>query len=362
MTMYLKRDEIILLIVVGSFLCLGLLMVFNASSVKAFHLNGQSVYYLSRQMVFAVFGAALLFLSAHFDYHWWMRLTIPLVLGAVMMLVLVLLPGFGHQVKGATRWIKTPFFNLQASEFCKLSFIIYLSAYLAKKGEKIRDFKHGLLPPLVIFGVFATLLMLEPDFGSTVVLAAMTLIMVFIAGARIKHLAGLMLLGGGLGALAIIGKGYRMDRLTSFMSLTGRGAYQLKQSLIAYGAGGLHGVGAGNSAQKLFYLPEAYTDFIVAVWAEEFGFIGVVTLVLLILALLVIGFKIARSAPDYFGTLLAFGLTLFLVLQMTVNFWVTLGLLPTKGLTFPFLSYGGSSLCVSLAAVGVLLNVARQTR
>ena len=358
--MYQKRNQFMLLMVVGGFLCLGLLMVYNASSIKAFHLNGQSGFYLSRQVVFAICGGTLLFFAARIDYHWWQRLRVLLILFGLGLLVLVLVPGFGHQVKGATRWIRTPFFNLQASEFAKFCFIIYLCAYLAGKGEKIREFKKGLLPPLVIFAVFAGLLMLEPDFGSTAVLGVMTFVMVFAAGARFKHLGILALLGGGLGAAAILHKGYRMARLTSFLSLTGRGAYQLKQSLITYGAGGLHGVGAGNSAQKLFYLPEAYTDFIVAVWAEEFGFIGVVILVVMIFFLLLVGLKIAKAAPDQFGKLLAFGLTMFLVLQMTVNFWVTLGLLPTKGLTFPFLSYGGSSLCVSLAAIGVLLNVARQ--
>ncbi len=358
--MYRKRNQIMLLGVVGCFLCLGLLMVYNASSVKAFHLSGQSGFFLSRQVIYAIGGGTLLFLGARIDYHWWLKLRILLVLAGFVLLVLVLVPGVGHQVKGATRWIRTPFFNLQASEFCKLAFIIYLCAYLVGKEEKIREFKKGLLPPLVIFAVYAALLMLEPDFGSTVVLAAMTMVLVFVGGARVRHLAGLFALVVALGTAAILHKGYRMARLTSFMSLTGRGAYQLKQSLIAYGAGGLHGVGAGNSAQKLFYLPEAYTDFIVAVWAEEFGFIGVLILVGMILALFLAGLRIARSAPDRFGRLLAFGLTLFLVLQMTVNFWVTLGLLPTKGLTFPFLSYGGSSLSVSLAAIGVLLNVASQ--
>ena len=359
----MKRIEIILLVVVGTLLCLGLLMVFNASSIKAFHLNGQSGYYLGRQVIFAIFGSVALFLCAKFDYHWWSKLTLPLILLSITLLGLVLVPGIGHQVKGATRWIKTPFFNLQASEFCKLSFIIYLCAYLAKKGEDIRDFKRGLLPPLVILGIVVILLMQEPDFGSSVVIATLTVILVFVSGARFKHLLLIGLLGVVGIVAAIAGRGYRLERLTSFLNWQGKGiSYQLKQSLIAYGSGGINGVGAGNSAQKLFYLPEAYTDFIVAVWAEEFGFIGVVVLASLILMFFLTGLKISRLAPDRLGTLLAFGLTLLLVLQMTVNYWVTLGLLPTKGLTFPFLSYGGSSLCVSLAAVGVLLNVSRQTR
>ena len=359
----MKRDEIVLLAVVGILLCLGLLMVFNASSIKAFHLNGQSGYYLGRQAIFAILGGVALFLCSRFDYHWWSKLTVPLVLLSITLLGLVLVPGFGHQVKGAVRWIKTPFFNLQASEFCKLSFVIYLCAYLAKKGEGIRDFKRGLLPPLIILGIMVMLLMQEPDFGSSVVIAALTVILVFVSGARLKHLTLFGLIGVVGMVAAIAGRGYRMERLTSFLNWQGQGiSYQLNQSLIAYGSGGISGVGAGNSTQKLFYLPEAYTDFIVAVWAEEFGFIGVAFLAFLILMLFLTGLKISRSAPDRLGTLLAFGLTLLLVLQMTVNYWVTLGLLPTKGLTFPFLSYGGSSLCVSLAAVGVLLNVSRQTR
>ncbi|MCK5540336.1 MAG: putative lipid II flippase FtsW [Deltaproteobacteria bacterium] len=359
----MKRDEIILLTVVGTLLCLGLLMVFNASSIKAFHLNGQSGFYLVRQMTFAIIGALALFLCARFDYHWWSKLTLPLILLSIALLGLVLVPGVGHQVKGAVRWIKTPLFNLQASEFCKLSFVIYLCAYLAKKGDKIRDFKRGLMPPLVILLIVVILLMQEPDFGSSVVIATLTVILVFVSGARLKHLIILGSIGIVGIVTAIASQGYRIERLTSFINWHGKGtSYQLKQSLIAYGSGGLSGVGAGNSAQKLLYLPEAYTDFIVAVWAEEFGFIGVAFLVFLVLMLLLIGLKISRSAPDRLGTLLAFGVTLLLVLQMTVNYWVTLGLLPTKGLTFPFLSYGGSSLCVSLAAVGVLLNVSRQTR
>jgi cell division protein FtsW len=351
----------ILLGVVSGLLCLGLLMVYNASSIKAFHLNGDSGFYLGRQLVYACLGGSLLFFAARIDYHWWQRLRFLVLLGGLALLVLVLVPGVGHQVKGATRWIRTPLFNLQASEFAKLSFVVYLAASLERKGEVIRELKRGLFPIFLVFGIFATLLMLEPDFGSCVVLGIMTLVLTFVAGARMQHFLGMLLTALVLVVPAVVTKGYRLQRLTSFLTLTGKGAYQLKQSLIAYGTGGLYGVGAGNSAQKLYYLPEAYTDFIVAVWAEEFGFVGVVVLVALIFGLLFVGLKIARSAPDRFGELLAGGLTLFLVLQMTINFWVTLGLLPTKGLTFPFLSYGGSSLCASLAAVGVLLNVARQT-
>ncbi|RLB68758.1 MAG: putative lipid II flippase FtsW [Deltaproteobacteria bacterium] len=359
----LKRDEIVLMSVVGTLLCLGLLMVFNASSIKAFNAYGQSSHYLLRQLIFAILGGAALFLCARFDYHWWSKLTLPLVVVSIGLLVLVLVPGFGVNIKGATRWIKTPLFNLQVSEFCKLSFVIYLSVYLAKREGQLGDFKRDFLPPWIILGVVIVLLMLEPDFGSSVVLGALTFVLLFVAGARLKHLAILLAIGAAGVAVAIAGRGYRMDRVTSFLDVGGKGvSYQLKQSLIAYGAGGVQGVGAGNSVQKQLYLPEAYTDFIVAVWGEEFGFVGVIVLVVLIAALLWIGLKISRSAPDRLGSILAFGLTLFLVLQMTINFWVTLGLLPTKGLTFPFLSYGGSSLCVSLAAVGVLLNVSRQTR
>ncbi|MCK5680098.1 putative lipid II flippase FtsW [bacterium] len=359
----MKRDEIVLVTVVATMLCLGLLMVFNASSIKAFNAYGQSGHYLLRQLIFAILGGVALFLCARFDYHWWSKLTLPLVLLSIGILVLVLLPGFGVNVKGATRWIKTPLFNLQASEFCKLSFVIYLSAYLAKREGKLTDFKSAFLPPWIILGIVVTLLMMEPDFGSSLVLGALTFVLLFVAGARIKHLAIIALIGVGGIVVAVAGAPYRMARVISFLNLDGKGvSYQLKQSLIAYGAGGVSGTGAGNSVQKLLYLPEAYTDFIVAVWAEEFGFIGVALLALLIVLLFGVGLKISRTAPDRFGSILAFGVTLLLVLQMTVNFWVTLGLLPTKGLTFPFLSYGGSSLCVSLAAVGVLLNVSRQTR
>ncbi len=359
----LKRDEIILLSVVATLLCLGLLMVFNASSIKAFNAYGQSSHYLLRQFIFAILGGVALLACAHFDYHWWSKLTLLLVGLSIALLALVLLPGFGVNIKGATRWIKTPLFNLQVSEFCKLSFVIYLSAYLAKRNGKLNDFKRDFLPPWIILGVVIALLMLEPDFGSSVVLGALTFVLLFVAGARFKHLGFFFLLGVAGIVAAIAGRGYRMDRVTSFLDVNGHGvSYQLQQSLIAYGAGGVHGVGVGNSVQKMLYLPESYTDFVVAVWGEEFGFIGVVALVVLIAALFGIGIKISRSAPDRLGAILAFGLTLFLVLQMTINFWVTLGLLPTKGLTFPFLSYGGSSLCVSLAAVGVLLNVSRQTR
>ncbi len=358
--MEFKRDEMILLGVVAGFLSFGLLMVYNASSIKAFHLNGDSGFFLGRQLVYTCVGGLLLLLASRIDYHWWQRLRLLILMGGLTLLILVLVPGIGHQVKGATRWIRTPLFNLQASEFAKLAFIIYLAGCLERKGEQIRELKRGILPVLVILGFFIVLLMLEPDFGSSAVLAGMTLVMIFLAGGRLEHFLGLFLLGIVAAVPAVWGKSYRLQRLTSFWTLTGKGAYQLKQSLIAYGTGGFYGVGAGNSAQKLYYLPEAYTDFIVAVWAEEFGFVGVVVLVALIFMLLLIGLKIARSAPDGFGGLLACGLTLFLVLQMTTNFWVTLGLLPTKGLTFPFLSYGGSSLCASLIAVGVLLNVARQ--
>jgi cell division protein FtsW len=359
----MKQVELTLLLLVGGLLFLGLVMVYSASAMIAREGYGSSCHYLLRQSVFTALGAVVLAGLRRLDYRWWGRLSIVLTLGTAILLLLVYVPGIGVCAGGACRWLKTPLCTVQPAELAKLVTVIYLSSYLARHDDRVHDFRHGLLPPLVIIAGFVLLLLLEPDFGTAMIIVGLSLSMCWFAGARWFHLGALGLTVLPLTAVLVRTSAYRWQRITTFLDPwqdpTGSG-FQLVQSLIAIGVGGLGGLGLGNGKQKLFFLPEPHTDFIVAVIGEEFGFIGICVLVLVAVGLLVTGMRIALASEDRFGMLLAAGITVMLVLQMMVNMGVCMGVLPTKGLTYPFLSYGGSSLIVSMAAVGVLLNINRQ--
>ena len=273
----------------------------------------------------------------------------------------VFIPGVGNTVKGATRWIDLGFFTVQPSEMARVAVVIFLAYSLSKKGDKIDLFAVGVLPHGVVVSIFCLVLLVQPDFGSLVILVGMTWMVLFYAGVRLWHLLWPISLGLPVLAYLMIMAPYRLERLTSFLNPWAYEAskgYQLVHSQMAFGTGGLWGVGIGKSFQKLFYLPEPHTDFVFSVIAEELGFLkGVLPVLGLFTWILWRGILVARNSPDRFGAILAMGITIGIALQATTNLAVTLGLLPTKGLPLPFLSYGGTSLLVNMATIGILMNI-----
>ena len=346
-------------------LTFGLLMMTSASVEIAASRHGDPLYFLKRQTIFAAVGVALMLMLMRVPIDIWNRLSWLLLLGAYAMLILVLLPGIGREVNGSTRWIDLGFFAVQPSEPAKVLLVIYLASYLERHRERVAATWLGFLLPLLLVGVAALLLQMEPDHGAMVILSLTALCMVFLAGAGIWRVLSLLVLSTGSIALLAYTQPYVVRRFTAFLdpwapeNIYGAG-YQLGQAQIAFGRGGLLGAGVGNSIQKLDFLPEAHNDFVLAVIGEELGLGGVALVVLLFCALVWCCFSIAREArlrERFFAAYLAWGLGLLLAGQTMVNIGVNLGLLPTKGLTLPFMSYGGASLIVCCGIIGLLLRI-----
>jgi cell division protein FtsW len=309
-----------------------------------------------------VFGLVAMITFSLIDYHFWRKIALPLMIIALIFLGVVLLPYFSSPSHGANRWIILGWANFQPSEFAKLAILIYLSGWLARRKDDVKSFSRGFLPFIIILAIVIFLVMREPDLGTMAIIAGSASIVFFIAGASWVHIV----LGAGSGIMVIfaliLSAPYRLNRLFTFLSPekdpSGIG-YQMKNAMIAIGSGGLWGLGFGNSRQKYLYLPEAHTDAIFAVIVEEIGFVRASSLILLFVLLGYRGFKIAREAADDFGRYLATGITSWFILQAFVNFAAILGLIPLTGIPLPFISYGGSSLIISLAAVGILLNISK---
>ena len=364
----MPRVDYWLLFTVLALALLGLVMVSSASITFADREIGRPFYYAIRQAIYLGCGVViglLLFKLRLIDLE---RMAMPLLLSAFAMLVLVLLPGVGVEVNGASRWINVGLFNVQVSELAKLFFIIYLASYLARHGEEVRTQISGFLKPIGLLVIAAVLLLLEPDFGATVVLAAIVMGMIFMAGVKLFQFGGVLGLGALLMAGMAVSSPYRMKRLTTFIDPWADpfdSGFQLTQSLIAIGRGEWFGVGLGASIQKLFYLPEAHTDFVFAVLAEELGLLGVCTIIVLYAVLVWRAFVIAAQAvkaENFFASYLAYGIGIWFGLQSFINIGVNMGLLPTKGLTLPLMSYGGSSMVVMCAAIALLLRIDYETR
>jgi cell division protein FtsW len=347
---------------------LGLVMVSSASITFADREIGRPFYYAIRQTIYIGCGVVIgmmLFKLRLLDLE---RMGVALLLSAFAMLLLVLVPGVGVEVNGASRWINAGLFRMQVSEPAKLFFIIYLASYLARHGDEVRTQISGFLKPLGLLVIAALLLLLEPDFGATVVLAAIVMGMIFMAGVKLLQFGGMLGVGALLMAGMAVSSPYRMQRLTTFIDPWADpfdSGFQLTQSLIAIGRGEWFGVGLGASIQKLFYLPEAHTDFVFAVLAEELGLLGVCTVIVLYAVLVWRAFVIAAQAvkaENFFASYLAYGIGIWFGLQSFINIGVNMGLLPTKGLTLPLMSYGGSSMVVMCAAVALLLRIDHETR
>jgi cell division protein FtsW len=346
-------------------MALGLTMVFNASTVMAQSQYQDPYYFIKRQLIYALLGIGILFLGRAIDYHRYQRLTYPFLFLSLLCLILVFVPGIGGKVRGAARWLKLGPFTLQPSEFAKLAVALFLAYSLTKKQEKMKYFSIGFLPHMIVAGVFIILVALEPDFGTAITIAAIVFTMLFIGGTRLTHI--LLALGAGvfLAIIMVLRDPKKMGRIFSYLDPWKYGqdvGYQLKQSLLAIGSGGLWGMGPGQSRAKLFYLPDAHTDFIISIFSEETGFLGVMLILILFAVLVYRGFLLSLRAPDSFGSYLALGLTLLIGLPAVINLGVVSGIFPTKGLSLPFLSYGGSSLLANLLAVGILLNISSRVK
>lgn len=349
-------------------LLVGLMMVYSASISIAEKSTGNSVYFLMRQMAHVALGGGVLWIVAQSPVRMWENLGPILLLFAIALLIAVLIPGIGAKINGSTRWIRLGGFNLQPSEMAKLFMVIYVAGYLVRKQEELRNFTQGILMIGIVLAVMGILLLQEPDLGTVVVMAATALTMMFLAGIRFWHF--LACIAAGVGAIAILTviSPYRMERVSGFLNPWADpfdSGFQLVQSLIAFGRGEWFGVGLGASVQKLFYLPAAHTDFIVAVIAEEFGLLGVIGILILFVVLVGRAMKLSRIAEQQgklFHARLAQGLGLLIGFQAMINIGVNLGVLPTKGLTLPFVSYGGSSMIASCFAVGLLLAISREVQ
>jgi cell division protein FtsW len=353
---------------VAALLLVGLVMVASASIGTSEREIGAPFFYFQRQLVYVLLGLIGAGVAATVPTAVWEKYSMVLLAIGFALLVLVLVPGVGHEVNGSRRWIRLGFMNFQVSELARVLLLTYVASYAVRRSDELRaDFK-GFIRPVAVLGIAAVLLLAEPDFGAATVLMATGLAVLFLAGARIVHLLVPVVLGAGGLALLAITSPYRLRRLTAFRNPWDDpfdSGFQLVQSLIAIGRGEWFGVGLGSSVQKLFYLPEAHTDFVFAVLAEELGFAGV-ALVLGLFAVLVgralaIARNAARAGLD-FQSYLAAAIGIWLGLQAFVNIGVNMGLLPTKGLTLPLLSYGGSSLLVTLAWLGVLLRIHHETQ
>jgi len=348
---------------VAALLLVGLVMVASASIGVSDHESGNPFFYFERQVLFVTMGLVAALLAMAIPTSVWEKHSKVLLVGGFALLVLVLVPGIGHEVNGSRRWARLGFMNFQVSELARVMLLTYVASYAVRRSEELCKSFSGFIRPVLVLGAAAVLLLLEPDFGAATVLMATGLAVLFLAGVRLHHL--LVPVVGGVAAMAVLAvtSSYRMRRLTAFRNPWDDpfdSGFQLVQSLIAIGRGEWFGVGLGSSVQKLFYLPEAHTDFVFAVLAEELGFVGVCVVVVLFALLVGRALEISRKAVDAglpFQSYLAASIGIWLGLQAFVNIGVNMGLLPTKGLTLPLLSYGGSSMLVTLGVMGLLLRI-----
>ncbi|WP_303291504.1 putative lipid II flippase FtsW [Marinobacter sp. SS5-14b] len=352
----------VLIVTSIALLVIGVVMISSASMDMAAATLGNSYHYVIRQVIFAALGCLTALVAVNVPVSWWERSGWLLLGTGMLVLVLVLTP-LGHTVNGSTRWIPMGLFNVQVSEVAKLCVIAYLAGYVVRRRDELLNTWWGFSKPVIVLILAVGLLMTEPDFGASVVLTAAAAAMIFLSGVRLTRFLPLIGVLAFLGAVLIVSAPYRLKRVVSYLDPWKDqfdSGYQLTQSLIAFGRGEWAGVGLGNSVQKLFFLPEAHTDFIFAIIAEEFGLIGALIVLALFTALVVSGFVIARRAEKSgmpFGACFSYGISLLIGLQAGINMAVCTGLLPTKGLTLPLVSYGGSSLLVTCIGLGVLARV-----
>ncbi len=356
-----RTPDVFLFIAVVALLSLGIVMIYSASAIVALDRFGDSAFFLKRQLLWTLLGLGAMSVALTIHYERLRRATPVLLLVVAVALVAVLVPGVGRMAGGARRWITLGPLNFQPAEAAKLVLVLYLANYLTNRGVAVRRIAT-VWPPLLVTGGLFGLLVLQPDMGSAMMLGGLAAVMLFLGGASLWHLMGLGLAALPPLALVTVWEAYRVRRLLAFLDPWGdpRGSgFHIIQSLLALGSGGLLGLGLGASRQKFFYLPERHTDFIFAILGEELGLMGTGAVILLFAFVAVRGFRIARAAPDRYGTLLASGITASIVGQAILNIGVASGLLPITGVPLPFLSFGGSSLLTTCLGVGILLNISQ---
>ncbi len=354
-----------LFVAILSLLVVSVVMVYSSSSVVALTTYDDPAFFMKRQILWAVIGLAVMAFTMRLDHQHFSdkRIVVACLAVALVLMAATLVPGIGRVANGSRRWLRLGMLSFQPSELAKVSLVVYLSYYIAKQGERIRDFMNGLVPAYVVTGFFLVFAILQPDFGTTMTLAGVACILLFAGGANLLHLGGTALAMLPLVYLAVARSAYRSRRIFAFLDpwADPQGAgHQIIQSFLAFGSGGVFGRGLGEGRQKLLFLPERHSDFIYAVIGEELGLIGALFVLALFLMILWRGVRIALVAGDRFSRMLALGITLLVTVQGMVNMAVVTGLLPTKGIALPLVSYGGSSLVITMAALGVLLSISRE--
>jgi len=349
---------------ISALVVVGLVMVLSASSVQALRDFGSSWVVFQRQAMWMFIGGIALLIALRVDYRRWQKPAVPLVFVALGLLLVVLVPGLGVSVRGSSRWIGTGQFRIQPSEFAKLAILLFTADLLARRGSK-GDVRRALRPVLLVAGFAAVLVMAQPDMGTTLVLSCIVLSLLFVGGVELRTLGGVLGVAAGGALLLGLVESYRRARLFTFLHPwkdAGNTGYQIVQSLVGLASGHWTGLGLGASRAKWGFLPNAYTDFIFAIIGEELGLIGTLLVIGLFVAFAVFGVRTALKAPDRFGALLAAGITAWVVGQALINIGAVIGVLPVTGVPLPFISFGGSSLVITMGAAGILLNIARQTR
>ncbi len=358
----MREIRISLAVIISLLIFIGIIMIYSSSGVFAMRELGDSLYFLKRHLLFLLFGLSLTIGIMALNYQDLRKLAKPLLIFAIVMLILVLIPVIGKASYGARRWFKVGSFYFQPSEFAKLAILLYVADFLARKHKKISHFREGFLPVILMTGLVCVLILKQPDLGSSLLIAAIVFIMLFVAGARLSHIGMMSILAIPAFYFLIVRVPYRWTRIVTFLDpwRDSQGAgFQLTQSQIALGSGGFFGMGLGKSVQKLFYLPAAHTDFILSIIGEELGFLGALVVIILFICLIWQGARIAKRVTDPFGYFLSIGIVAMIGLQAVVNIGVSIGALPTKGLPLPFISYGGSALVFNLISMGLLLNISR---
>ncbi|MBN1663001.1 MAG: putative lipid II flippase FtsW [Deltaproteobacteria bacterium] len=355
-----KRPDVLLLIVTLILVSVGTVMIYSSSSIMAAARYHDGYLFLKKQLIFLVLGLALMVFLTKVPYHYLKKAAYPLIGLSFLLLAVIFIPHFGVRAGGARRWLNLGFIAFQVSEMVKVVIVLFLAHFLTKKMAHLRDFKKGIVVPLIVTVFLVGLIILQPDFGTAAIIAFLLMFMLYVSGCRILHLSAMVAALIPVGILFVLLAPYRLARVTAFLNPWNdpqKTGFHIIQSLLSFGSGGAFGVGLGDGMQKLFYLPEPHTDFIIAVIAEEGGFIGVLAVIMLFAVFIIRGFMISLKAADRFGSLLAAGLTMIIALEAFINIAGVMGLVPLKGLALPFLSYGGTSLMMSLVTVGILLNV-----
>lgn len=355
-----RRFDTALFLSVMLLLAIGVVMVYSSSSIVALKRYNDGYYFLKRQLLFASLGVFIMLAVSRIDYRIYQKFAYPLLGISLISLVLVLIPHVGVDIAGTRRWFRVGGFTFQPAEFMKIAMVIYMAHSLSKKGERVKAFSVGIVPHMMVLGFTLLLILMQPDFGTSMAIAAVVFIMLFTAGARLTHLLSLVLLSLPAIYMLVFRVAYRRRRIMAFLNPWDdpqNVGFQIIQSFLAFGNGGLFGVGLGDGRQKMFYLPESFTDFIFSTIAEETGLIGILIIMALFVTFIVRGLQMSLRMKDPFGRYLALGLTSVIGLQAFINMAVVMGLLPNKGLPLPFISYGGSSIMTTLIGVGILLNI-----